>query len=62
MKLTAVMLLVGAIVTIASAWIPAVEQWGPLFALWTAGGAHLAWIVNREPKAVRRAEERRTAA
>jgi hypothetical protein len=57
------MLVVGAIVTVASAFIPGVEQWGPLFALWTVGAAQLAWIVSREAKDNgRRAPTRRTAA
>lgn len=56
MKPIAVMLLVGSIVTVASALIPSLEQFGPLFALWTAGAAHVKWILDRERKDVRRAE------
>jgi hypothetical protein len=63
MRLTMAMVLLGAIMTVASAWIPGLDQWGPLLLLWTAGGAHVAWVVAREPKDVRRREtEHRTAA
>jgi len=45
---TLTLLALGAALTAASPWIPMLEQWGPLLLLWTAGGAHLAWIVNHE--------------
>jgi hypothetical protein len=63
MKLTAAILLCGLTMTVASAWTPWLEQWGPLLALWTAGGTHLAWIVAREAKNARppQAEEHRAA-
>ena len=55
--LTAVMLVAAAIGTVAaSTLIVHLEQWGPLFVLWAAGGAHLTWIVTRERKDVRRPE------
>jgi hypothetical protein len=54
MKLSTAMVLLGAMMTVASAWIPMLEQWGPLLLLWTAGGAHLAWVVAREAKDVGR--------
>lgn len=41
-----ILLAVGAMLTVASPWIPGLEQWGPLLLLWTAGGALLAWIVQ----------------
>jgi hypothetical protein len=63
MKLSAAVLLLGGTITVASAWIPGLEQWGPLLLLWTAGGAHVAWVVAREPKDVPRpGTEHRTAA
>lgn len=45
---TLILLALGAALTVASPWTPRLEQWGPLLLLWTAGGAHLMWIVNRE--------------
>ncbi|MBI4485288.1 MAG: hypothetical protein HY655_04695 [Acidobacteria bacterium] len=51
---TTILLAVGAVLTVASPWIPRLEQWGPLLLLWTAGGAHLALIVARERGAARR--------
>jgi len=50
MTQTVVLVLMGAALTVGSFWIPRLEQWGPLLLLWTAGGAHLAWIVAREGK------------
>jgi hypothetical protein len=43
-----ILLAVGAVLTMVSPWIPFLEQWGPLFLLWTTGGAHLAMIVRSE--------------
>jgi len=43
---TAILLGAGAVMTVASMWI-GLEQWGPLFLLWTGGGTHLALIVRR---------------
>lgn len=45
---TLILLALGAALTVASPWIPVLEQWGPLLLLWTAGGAQLTWIVNHE--------------
>jgi hypothetical protein len=45
---TMILLAVGAVLTVVSPWIPFLEQWGPLFLLWTTGGAHLAMIVRSE--------------
>ncbi|MBI3049267.1 MAG: hypothetical protein HYY76_13265 [Acidobacteria bacterium] len=53
MTITIAMLAVGAVLTAASPWIPLLEQWGPLLLLWTAGGAHLAWIVSRSDRSSR---------
>lgn len=56
------LLALGAALTAASPWIPMLEQWGPLLLLWTAGGAHLAWIVAREKHAAARRDGARRAA
>ncbi|MBI4888951.1 MAG: hypothetical protein HY824_17760 [Acidobacteria bacterium] len=47
---------IGAVAVGATLLVPAIEGWGPLFALCTAGGAHLTWIVGREGKDARRHE------
>ena len=57
---TAILLGAGAVMTVASTWI-GLEQWGPLFLLWTGGGTHLALIVRREEREAARRELRRAA-
>jgi hypothetical protein len=57
-----ILLVAGALLTVAAAWIPMLEQWGPLFLLWTAGGAHLAFIVAREKREAARRDRQRRAA
>jgi hypothetical protein len=57
---TPLLLAAGAVLTIASPWIPVIEQWGPLFLLWTGGAAHLARIVAQE-NAARHGDARRAA-
>ncbi|MBI2189403.1 MAG: hypothetical protein HYU37_20080 [Acidobacteria bacterium] len=56
---TTILLALGAILTVASPWIPRLEQWGPLLLLWTAGGAHLALLVARERRDAARRDARR---
>ena len=59
---TLILLALGAALTVASPWVPMLEQWGPLLLLWTAGGAHLGWTVAREGREAARRESLRRAA